>query len=268
MIHDINFEHFPGDLPFLTRNYYRWFFPRFAAKATRIATVSRFSKDDIASVYGINPMKIDVVYNGVSERYKPLSEEIIQRTRDKISGGKPYFVFVGSMHPRKNIANMLKAFDHFRQHNPLEFKLVLAGHKLWWSDEMQSVYDSMQFRDDVVFLGRTPIEELTLTVGSAFAMLYVSNFEGFGVPVLEAMRCGVPVITSNVTSMPEVAGDAAILVPPSDTLAISGAMETLANDKVKCSELSQAGIKQSAAFTWAASAERLWMCVLRAVSGL
>jgi glycosyltransferase involved in cell wall biosynthesis len=119
----------------------------------------------------------------------------------------------------------------------------------------------------VIFLGRTPIESLTRTVGAAYGMLYVSNFEGFGVPIIEAMNCGVPVITSNNSSMPEVAGDAAILVDPSDIDSIANAMRNLVYDKTLYQKLSDEGLKQSARFTWNATAERVWMSVLRAISG-
>jgi glycosyltransferase involved in cell wall biosynthesis len=267
VIHDINFEHFPGDLPFLTRNYYRYFFPRFARKAARIATVSKFSKQDIAERYGIDPGKIDVVYNGVSERYKPLDAPAITQVRNEISEGKPYFVFVGSMHPRKNIANMLLGFDRFLELHQCDMKLVLAGHKMWWNDEMEGAYTGMKHKDRVVFLGRTPIETLTKVVGAAYGMLYVSNFEGFGVPILEAMHCGVPVVTSNVTSMPEVAGDAALLVEPADIDAIATAMVRLTEDKNLYSKLSAEGLRQSALFSWGSTAERLWMSLIRVVSG-
>jgi glycosyltransferase involved in cell wall biosynthesis len=267
VIHDINFEHFPADLPLLTRWYYRYFFPRFARKAARIATVSQFSRQDIAATYGIAPEKIDVVYNGVSERYKPLDENSKAATRMEITGGADYFVFVSSLHPRKNIANMLLAFDRFRETDITGTKMVIAGHRMWWSDDMQKAFSGMKHASEVIFLGRTPVEQLTRVVGAAKAMVYVSNFEGFGVPIIEAMNCGVPVITSNTTAMPEVAGDAALLVDPSRPDAIAAAMTRLVTDPELCIKLSDAGRARSAQFTWSNTSERLWMSVIRAVSG-
>ncbi|HEX5002578.1 MAG TPA: glycosyltransferase family 1 protein [Bacteroidia bacterium] len=268
VIHDINFEHYPKDLPWLTRKYYRYFFPRFAQKAARIATVSKFSKQDIADTYHIAPEKIDVVYNGVSERYKVLDDEERRQIRNEISEGNPYFVFVGSLHPRKNIANMLLAFDAFKDSDDTGMQLVIAGHRMWWSNDMEQAWQNMRHKTAVRFLGRTPLEQLTKIVGGAYAMVYVSNFEGFGVPLIEAMRCGVPVITSNTTSMPEVAGEAALFADPANVSDITSKMQLLASDSLLYSRISAAGLERSAQFTWSETAERLWMCVIRAVSGL
>jgi glycosyltransferase involved in cell wall biosynthesis len=265
VIHDLNFEHYPADLPFLTRNYYRHYFPKFVRKATRVATVSEFSRQDIVSCYKADPDKIDVVYNGVNEMYRPVSHDVSKAIRDRYASGCPYFLFVGMLHQRKNIANLFRAFDQFRNSSGSVVKLLIVGHKKWWTSEMESVYNVMSFKEDVVFLGRQPIEDLVKITGAALAMTYISYFEGFGVPIIEAMRCGVPVIASNVTAMPEISGDAALLVDPFDVNSITQAMVKISTDPAFAAELSDKGLKQSEQFSWDITADRLWECIQKAV---
>lgn len=265
VIHDLNFEHDPKDIPFITRKYYLHYFHRFARKAARIATVSEFSKNDIISTYGIDESKIDVVYNGVSDLYRPVEETVIREMRARYTSGAPYFLFVGMLHRRKNIANLFRAFDAFRQQSVSNIKLLIVGQKKWWTGEMESVYSSMRFRDEVIFTGRLPMEELVKVTASALAVTYVSCFEGFGVPIIEAMRCGVPVITSSVTSMPEVAGGAALTVDPFNPSAITEAMINLASDATLRSDLSKKGIENSRRFSWEHTADKLWNTILKTI---
>ena len=265
VIHDLNFEHYPDDLPYLTRNYYRYFFPKFSRKAKRIATVSEFSKRDLETTYRVSSQKIDVVYNGVNELYKPLNPEIIKSVRDKYSEGWPFFLFTGMLHPRKNIANLFRAYEQFRISSGIPVKLLIVGHKKWWSDDMEHVYQGMTFRNDIIFLGRQPIEELVNITGAAVAMTYVSYFEGFGVPVIEAMRCGVPVITTNVTSLPEVCGDAAYMTDPFDVNAIAAGMQKIVSDPEFAKSLSEKGIKQATRFSWDATADKLWQSIQKTI---
>lgn len=174
----------------------------------------RFYKNDVIEKYNIDPGKIDIVYNGVSDQFKQLSAAEILDIRNKFTQGQPYFLFVGSLHQRKNISNMLNAFDEFKKSKSLPVKMVLAGAKRWWTDEMETTLQKMENKQDVIFTGRVSFEELCRITAGALAMTYVSTFEGFGIPIVEAMRSGVPVITSNVTSMPEIAGNAALLCDP------------------------------------------------------
>jgi glycosyltransferase involved in cell wall biosynthesis len=265
VMHDLNFEHYPNDLPWLTSKYYRHFFPRFAQKAKRIATVSEFSKNDIISQYSIDGEKIDVVFNGVNERYQPLESAVIQSVRDKYTHGKPFFLFVGMLHNRKNISNMLLAFDRFRKSAQSDVKMLIVGHRKWWSADMESTYQGLTHQSDVVFTGRLPIEELTLVTGSALAMTYVSYFEGFGVPIIESMKAGVPVITSNLTSMPEVAGGAARLCDPFNVHSIAETMNEVFQDEALRNKLIQAGLERSRKFNWDTSAELLWSSICKCV---
>ena len=265
VIHDINFEHYPDSLPATFSRYYHYYFPRYARKAARIATVSEFSKGDIVAAYSIRPEKIDVVYNGVSEGFSPLDESAIQQTRNKYSGGAPYFLFTGAIHERKNIQNLLRAYDLFRSHAGENIKLILAGNKKWWTSSMQQTYTSMQHKDSVILTGRVTDSELYMLTGSALAMVYVSMFEGFGVPVLEAMRSHIPVIASNTTSLPEVCGDAALLVTPDSVSSIAEAMQKMWKDTMLRNSFIEKGKHRCQNFTWDKTAGLLWKSIERAM---
>lgn len=264
VIHDLNFVHNPKDLAQSHAWFYNRYFPMYAAKASRIATVSEFSKTDISEQYGINPSKIDVVYNGVSERFKPLDETRKTTVQQKWSDGKPYFIYVGAIHQRKNIERMLAAYDQFREKSS-EHRFVLVGNKKWWTSNMQDALDSMNFKHEVVFTGRVPDEDLNDLMGAALANVYVSTFEGFGIPIIEAFQSGVPVITSNVTSMPEIASDAALLIDPLQSESISDAMIALASSSKLRLELIEKGHERAALFTWNRSAGLLWESIEKAV---
>jgi len=266
VIHDLNFEHRPGDLPFFARNYYRFFFKRFARKAKRIATVSEYSRQDISSQYGINPEKIDVVYNGASEGFRPLNRDEIEHTQQNFSEGKPYFLFVGSLHPRKNLINLFTAFDLFKIQTGSSHKLLIAGGRQWWTHELQTSFDKMKHKKDVIFTGRVSEDTLHRITASAFALTYVSFFEGFGIPIIEAMQSGVPVITSNVTSMPEVAGDAALLANPYDPVTIATAMQQLYYDENLRQSLIGRGFERARLFSWDRSAELLWNSISKTMT--
>lgn len=261
VIHDLNFEHYPEDIPFLVRKYYSAMFPRFARKATRIATVSEYSKSDISASYQIDPSKIDVVYNGASSIFKPLSPEELKSTREKFAQGCSYFFFVGTLHPRKNLVNLFGAFDQFKKNDTGSTKLLLAGARMWWTDEIKVAYESMEHRDHVIFTGRVSDRELASLMASALALTYVSYFEGFGIPILEAFECDTPVITSDVTSMPEVSGNAALLTDPFSVTSITDAMRQIASDEGLRKKLIIAGREQRIKFSWAKTAQKLWDCI-------
>ena len=265
VIHDLNFEHFPEDIPWLVRKYYKTMFPRFAQKASRIATVSEYSKMDIAETYGISPSKIDVVYNGAGNIFKPLPVDEKQMVRQKFSKGSEYFFFVGTLHPRKNLVNLFKAFDQFKKSGSTDIKLVLAGARMWWTDDIRLAYEAMEHRDDVIFTGRVSDQDLASLMASALALTYVSYFEGFGIPILEAFCCDTPVITSNLTSMPEVAGNAAILTDPFSINSIAEAMQKVASDSAFRQRMIDTGREQRDKFSWQQTAEKLWDCVEKAM---
>ncbi len=268
VFHDINFEHYPEDLPVFNRLFYRHYFPLYARNAARIAAVSEFTKNDVADKYQISRDKIDVVYNGVSDQFVPLSTEEKDAIRNEFSQSQPYFLFVGSLHQRKNISNMLRAFDQFKKTVSSPVKMVLAGAKRWWTDDMESTLQSMMYKSDVIFTGRVSFDDLRKITASALAITYVSTFEGFGIPIVEAMRSGVPVITSNVTSMPEIAGNAALLCDPFSVQSITDAMFNIASDEKMRNKLIDSGLIRQADFSWDNTAIQLWKSVEKTNNGM
>ncbi|HBH07169.1 MAG TPA: glycosyltransferase family 1 protein [Flavobacteriales bacterium] len=266
VIHDINFEYYPKYIPWVSRKYYKYFFPKYAQKALRIATVSQFSKEDLVGQYEVNPEKIDVVYNGVDPIYKPISRNEIEATRKKLSSGLPYFIFVGSIQPRKNLIQMFRAFDRFRKECNKKMILLVVGEKRWWTKPMERAFSEMEFKADVVFTGRLSQENLAKVMASAHALVYVSFFEGFGIPILEAMSCDVPVITSNITAMPEVAGDAAAFASPFDPESIKNAMMRVATDDERKKRMIEAGRKRREEFSWDKTADLLWNSIEKTFS--
>ncbi len=258
VFHDLNFEHYPEDLPVAERKFYRYYFPKYAQKANRIATVSEFSKKDIVNQYNISPDKIDVVFNGANESFKPVHLKEKVRIRAEYTNGQPYFIFIGALHPRKNLVNLFRAFDYFREKTSSEIKLMIVGSKKWWTPAIKEAFSNMKHREDVVFTGRLPAGELEKVLSAALALTYVSYFEGFGIPIIEAFYCETPVITSNLTSMPEVAGDAALLVDPFSITSISDAMEKIAFDEKLRQELIVRGRVRRNEFSWQKSADKLW----------
>lgn len=265
VMHDLNFEHYPKDLPFRNRIYYRCFFKRFAAKATRIATVSEYSKNDIVTTYGTDPQKIDNVSCGIKEAFQPLTAERKDSVKATYAGKENYFFFVGSMHPRKNIERLLMAFDLFKENTQSPLKLLLAGHILWDDTSIRNVLEKMSFRKDVIFTGRVDDDALVKLLGAAFSLIFVPVFEGFGLPLVEAFQCEVPVICSNVTSMPEVAGDAALLVDPFNVEDIARGMQQLVETPGLRDELIQKGLMRKNNFTWKRTAGLLYETILKAV---
>jgi glycosyltransferase involved in cell wall biosynthesis len=265
VIHDLNFEHYPAQLPWLVRNYYLHYTPRFVNRAERIATVSKYSKEDIITQYHIEPEKIDVVYNGANTAYGPLSEKEKEKVREQYSQGRQYFMFIGALHPRKNLVNLFKAFDQYKKELQNTDKLLIIGEKMWWTGTLKSTHENMEFQDDVLFTGRLHPDELSKVLSSARALTYVSYFEGFGIPILEAFFAETAVITSNVTSMPEIAGDAALLTDPFDPASIADAMKKLTLDADLRTSLIKKGRKRREAFSWDKTAENLWRSVLKVV---
>lgn len=265
VIHDLNFEHHPEHLPKLLLNYYCKNFPKFAKQSTRIATVSEFSKSDICKTYNIDESKIDVVYNGPNEKFVPISSAEQKITKEKYTSGYDYFLFVGTLHPRKNLINLFKAFDDFKTKTKSPKKLLIVGRKMWWTDEIETAFNTLTYKTDIIFAGRVDENELYQITASAFALTYVPIFEGFGIPLVEAMSCGTPVITSNITSMPEVVEGAGILVDPYSVDDISNAMIRMADEPCLRYNLSEKSIIQAKKFSWNKTADLLWDSIQKTI---
>lgn len=262
-IHDLAFEHFPKAVPFLVNQYYRYYVPRFAKQANRIACVSEFTKHDLIQQYHSNANKIDIVYNGVSEYFKPLHPAEQEAIQQKYSKGLPYFICVSSIHPRKNIPALLQAFDLFKtQHPNAPQQLILVGNFMYGSDNAVSqTIQQMRHKDSLILTGSLAHDTIASLVGAATATAYVSLFEGFGIPIIESMRAGVPVITSAANSMQEVAGDAALLVDPTNITSIADAMARIIQDNDYSKQLIEKGLIRQQQFTWDNSAVQYWNSV-------
>jgi glycosyltransferase involved in cell wall biosynthesis len=261
VIHDLAFEHYPEDVSFAAQIYYKFFFPRFARKAAHICTVSQFSKDDIVDKYHIAANKISVIYNGASAMFKPANEAMKQTVKAKYTSGENYFVYVGALQPRKNISRLLQAFDKFKVNDTTSCKLLIVGRKAWKTKDIETTYEQMKFKEDMVFTGWISDKELAIILASAMALTYIPYLEGFGIPILEAMQCGTPVITGNITAMPEVAGDAGILVDPFDADKIAAAMHEMNTNEKLRNELSQKALLQAMKFSWEKTAELVWRSI-------
>ena len=251
-VHDLNFEHNPADLPKVLGWYLRKFVPKFVEKATRVLTVSAYSKQDITKCYRCASEKISTVYNGANEIYQPLSEDVIITTRKRISNNRPYFLFVGSLHPRKNVQRLITAYQGIN--NP-SVDLVIVGSAMW-RDHQISV--DPNGADRIHFLGYLAQKELAEVMGSALALTYVPYFEGFGIPLVEAMRCGIPILAANTTCLPEIAGNAAIYCDPFNVQEIQTGLEQLIENDTLRIQLSENSINRATEFSWDQAAKQSW----------
>lgn len=265
VIHDLAFEHYPEHMKTSHRIYLRHFSPRFAKKATRIVTVSAYSKNDIAERYHIPLDKIDITNNAAHDAYLPISWQEKEEVKTKYSDGCEYFVFAGALHPRKNIVNLLKAFIRFKKRNRSNMKLVIVGRMAWKYDEVEEMKNEMPFKEDVIWPGYLDVAELSKVVAAAYALVYPSLFEGFGIPILEALQCNVPAIVSNTSSMPEVAGPAALITDPLDYRDIADKMSLLYKDETLRSKLIAAAPAQVAKYSWDHAAHELWNSLMKCV---
>ena len=202
--------------------------------------------------------QVQVVYNAANPLYQPLSEEEKDFIKATYTQGKSYFLFVGALHPRKNIINMLKGFVQFKRRQRCGLKMVIVGRMAWLSDEIEDAKNRMPYREDVVWLGYQDVEQLRKIVGAAYALVYPSFFEGFGIPIVEAMACGVPSIVSNTSSMPEVAGSAALICNPNDPKDIAEQMGLMYKNESLHQQLSNNCKTEIQRFDWDRSAAQVW----------
>ena len=250
VMHDLAYTHYPEQVSRATYTYYKKYVPKFVRRADAIIAVSEFTKQDIVQQFHIPPDKIHVGYNDCKPEFCPLTE--VQKTdiKKEHTGGKEYFFYAGSIHPRKNVARLIRAFDLFKSTSGAPIQLLIAGRKWWQTDAVDNAYEEAQHKKDICFLGYVPNAEMARLMGASMALVYPSLFEGFGVPVLEAMHCEVPIITSDVSSLPEVAGDAALLVNPTSVDSIADAMQQLYRDSTLREKLVRNGQQQRQQFNW------------------
>lgn len=260
--HDLAHVHYPNQVAFFQRLYYQFFTKKFNQRADHIVAVSEFTKADIVKQYGIAPAKISVSGNGCRDIFQPLQSVEKQVVRENFSEGKPYFYYIGAVHPRKNAHRLISAFDQFKNATGVPHKLLIAGRFAWQAGEVKAAFDTAKHQADIQFLGYISDEDSVKLMGAATALVYVSLFEGFGVPVLEAMYAEVPIVTSNVASLPEVAGGAALLVDPNLVEEIAEAMRRISEDEHLCNELVANGCLQRSRFNWQQATDVVYEALL------
>lgn len=265
VIHDLGFLHHPLEISKPHLLYYKRYTPKSIAKARSIATVSSFMKNDIIENYNSEAEKITVVYSGIHTGFSPLSYEERRGVKEKYTEGKEYFLFTGTIGPRKNLINLLKAFTVFKKRQQSKMKLVIAGPIARKYESFTRDLQSYKYRDEVVLTGSLQQEELEKITGAAYAMVCPSVYEGFGEPILEAMRCEVPVITSPGSAMQEIAGEAALYADPDEPASIAERMMLLYKDENRRSQLIQRASNLAGNYSWDKTANLLWECIEKAI---
>lgn len=261
ILHDIAWANPQTDarLPWLVHQYYHFFMPRFLKKADKIICVSEFVRQDTLRYYPfLNPEKLVVCHNGCRTDFRPLTDEEIEDVKAKYTEGYPFFVFVGAVHPRKNVHRLIEAFSEMKKRTGRPYKLLIVGRFAWQTGDVLTAFQNSSYQHDIIFTGYVADEEVPRIVGAARAVVYVSLAEGFGIPILEAMNCDVPVLTSNITSMPEVAGNAAALVNPYSVSDITDELATLAIFDDYCERYIRKGRIQREKFSWDKTAATLY----------
>ncbi len=258
-IHDLSFEHLPETFNRRSVAQLRFTVRRTARKAARILTSSEFSRRDIVETYAINPDRVAVTPLAAPAYFAPVENETeLQRLRENYGIERDYILSLGSIQPRKNLVRLIEAYLCLRRIRPKSKlpQLVLAGKRGWLDNETFRAADREDFGRDVVFTGYVPEPDLPALYSGAISFVYPSFFEGFGLPVVEAMQCGVPVIAGNRTSLPEVVGEAGLLFDPFDTKELSDALARVIDDQKLRKTLREKGLKRAKNFSWRTTAQR------------
>jgi len=257
-VHDLSFLHYPDHfVPKLVR-YLEQVVPRSVARADRVLADSEATRTDLIRLLGVSPGKVEVLYSGVAPRFRP-GPEAGERERLKARygiGDRPYVLSVGTLQPRKNFVRLIRAFARL---SPAALRsaplLVIAGGPGWLYEEV--LEEAEKHGGRVRLLGFVDDADLPALYRNASLFVFPSFYEGFGLPVLEAMACGVPVVCSDASSLPEVAGDAVLLVDPYDEEGLAAAMERALTEKTLRAEMKTKGLQQAARFTWDRAARQL-----------
>ncbi len=255
-IHDCAYDRFEEFDTFRTEVYFKLMFYETTKLASRIIANSNFSKKEITELYKVNPNKIEVIYEGVPELSK-INEDFIQKTLKKFKIDKPYFLYIGNWRPRKNLPGLIKAFKIFRKKTNLDFLLVVGGRKDRRFLDLEKDINENQLEGMVILTDALSREEVSALYKKAKALTFPSFYEGFGLPILEAQSLGVPVLTSNTSSLPEVAGDSALCVNPCDIEDIAKGMIKIAFDEKLREDLIKKGFENIKRFSWERSAKQL-----------
>ncbi len=265
VLHDLAYLHFPGFNKRSHRYFYQRYTAKFIRKAKTVVTVSEFSKQDIIKHFPDAKNRLKLVYSGVKDIFSPKNFEEREAIKQRITGGKDYFLYTGAIHPRKNLINLLKAFSLFKKGQKSAMKLVLTGRLAWKYDGFLQDLKHYKYHEDVVLTGFVEDKELVNITAAAYAMVYPSLHEGFGVPVLEAMRSGVPVITSENSSMQEIAGEAALYANPMQPASIAEQMMRIYKDESLRKIIVEKGFINSVPYTWDRTSMLLWEAMMNAL---
>lgn len=258
-IHDLSFEHLPQTFKRRSRTQLRLTVRHSARRAARILSLSEHTRRDIIETYGINPQRVTAIPLAAPDHFGPIIDNReLQRVRHNYGIDGDYILSVSSIQPRKNLARLVRAYASLRGDGSADKlpKLVLVGKRAWLYDETLRALDETNVKDAVILTGYVPESDLRALYSDALCFVYPSYFEGFGLPPLEAMKCGAPVIVGNRTSLPEVVGDAALTVDPFEVDAIAGAIRNLINDSALRRELSVKGQARAQEFNWRDTARK------------
>ena len=258
-IHDCIHLRFPQYLPSRTGVVYaKWMMRSAAHKARRVLTVSQASKDDILSYLHVPADKVDVIYNALDERLAAApTEQDLARVRERFLLNAPFVLYAGNIKPHKNVDRLIQAFATVRERVPGDLKLLIIGDELSKYPNLRRLVHRYHLHPHVRFLGFVPDETLAALYRMASVFVFPSLYEGFGLPPLEAMAAGAPVVTSNVSSLPEVVGDAALLIDPLDPNAIADAIVRVLSDASLRADLVRRGFERVHAFSWERSVARV-----------
>lgn len=263
-LHDLIFLFHPETHKSLNRWFLTLMMPRFLRAADAVIAVSECTKRDAIRFYRIPEEKITVIYEGVNPRFRPASPETIAAVRARYGLPERFILYVGTIEPRKNLTTLLEAFHHLLA--TYDLRLVIVGKKGWLYERFFRRLRELGLENRVLFTGYVPDEDLPAIYSAADLFVFPSLYEGFGLPVLEAMACGTPVICSNTSSLPEVAGDAALLVDPTDARALTGAMEQVLTNERLWATLRAKGMERARGFTWEKAAYRTWEVYQQVIS--
>ena len=263
-IHDLSFIHFSNLFRPANRLYLTVLTRLSARRARRLIAVSAHTAAESARLLGVPPERIDVVHHGVDPSFHPLPADEVTTFRRRQGLPARFVLFVGTLEPRKNLVRLVEAFARIRDGRVV---LVLAGGRGWLYDELFARVEALGLSDEVIFPGYVMNEELTLWYNAATVLAYPSVYEGFGLPVLEAQACGTPVLTSNLSSLPEATGDAAVMVDPYDVEALAEGLNRLLTDELLRRELHERGLAHAGRFTWSRTAQETAGVYRRALAG-
>ncbi len=253
-VYDLSFIHYPDRLPASRRLYLRLLTRRSCRVARRVIAISHSTAHDLTKTFTIPADKIDVAVPGVGEQFKPLPKAEVKAFRQREGLPDRFLLFLGTLEPRKNLPVLLRAYARLPETDRQAVHLVLGGGKGWMFDDIFRTIEQYNLAATVHLPGYIPADDLPLWYNAAEAFVYPSIFEGFGLPVIEAMACGTPALVSNVSSLPEAAGDAGWLLPPDDVDAWADALARIGHDAAWHQTASERGRSHAARFTWANTA--------------